>query len=102
MRLLLTAELHYRIPWFKWLEAQAVHYETIAICGDLLYLFYKEPLKRQVQRTASWLRTLGEKTSVVICSGNHDTIDIPVELAPGPVPAWLSDLGSVTTVDGHT
>jgi hypothetical protein len=102
MRLLLTAELHYRIPWFKWLEAQAVHYEAIAICGDLLDVFYKEPLKRQVQRTASWLRTLGEKTSVVICSGNHDTIDIPVERAPGPVPAWLSDLGSVTTVDGHT
>jgi hypothetical protein len=42
MRLLLTAELHYRLSWFKWLEAQAVHYEVIAICGDLLDVFYKE------------------------------------------------------------
>ena len=90
MRLLLTAELHYRISWFKSLEAQAVHCEAITICGDLLDVFYKEPLKRQIQRTASWLRALGEKTSVILCSGNHDTIDIPVERASGPVPAWLA------------
>jgi len=79
MRLLLTAELHYRLSWFKWLQAQAVHYEAIAICGDLLDVFYKEPLKRQAQRTTGWLRTLAEKTSVIVCSGNHDTVDIPVE-----------------------
>ena len=102
MRLLLTAELHYRLSWFKWLEAQAVHYDALAICGDLLDVFYKEPLKRQVQRTTSWLRTLAEKTSVILCSGNHDTIDFPVERSSGAIPAWLNELDSIITVDGNT
>ena len=35
MRLLLTADLRFRLLWFKWLDAQAVHYEAIAISGDL-------------------------------------------------------------------
>jgi predicted MPP superfamily phosphohydrolase len=90
MRLLLTAELHYRLSWFKWVEAQAVHHDAIAICGDLLDVFYKEPLKRQVQRTASWLRTLAEKTSVILCSGNAITTpsisrsnDLPVRCLRG-------------------
>jgi predicted phosphodiesterase len=102
MRLLLTAELHYRLSWFKWLEAQAAHYDAIAICGDLLDVFYKDPLKRQIQRTTSWLRGLGAKASVILCSGNHDTIDIPVERSLGPTPAWLAALESVITVDGNT
>jgi Calcineurin-like phosphoesterase len=100
MRLLLTAELHYRLAWFKWLEAQAIHYDAIAISGDLLDVFFKEPLKRQVPRTTSWLRTLAEKTSVIVCSGNHDTFDIPVERSTGAIPAWLSELDSIITVDG--
>jgi predicted phosphodiesterase len=102
MRLLLTAELHYRLSWFKWLEAQVVHYDAIAICGDLLDVFYKEPLKRQVQRTTGWLRTLANKTSVILCSGNHDTIDFPVERSSGAIPAWLDELDSIITVDGNT
>src|SRR6202050_1589784 len=97
MRLLLTAELHYRLFWFKWLEAQAVHYDALAICGDLLDVFYKEPLKRQVQRTTSWLRALADKTSVILCSGNHDTIDFPVERSSGAIPLWLNELDSVNT-----
>ncbi|HXM04512.1 MAG TPA: metallophosphoesterase [Chthoniobacterales bacterium] len=102
MRLLLTAELHYRLFWFKWLEAQAVHYDALAICGDLLDVFYKEPLKRQVQRTTSWLRALADKTSVILCSGNHDTIDFPVERSSGAIPLWLNELDSIITVDGNT
>ena len=102
MRLLLTSELRYRLPWFKWLEAQAVHYDAIAICGDLLDVFHKEPLKRQVQRTTRWLRTLTEKTSVILCSGNHDTVDIPLERSSGAIPGWLAGLDSIITVDGNT
>jgi predicted phosphodiesterase len=101
MRLVLTADLRYRLPWFKWLEAQAVHYEAIAICGDLLDVFSKEPLKRQAQRTTGWLRTLAEKTDVILCSGNHDTIDVPVERSSGAIPAWLTRLDSAITVDGN-
>jgi predicted MPP superfamily phosphohydrolase len=98
MRLLLTADLRYRLSWFKWLDAQAVHYEAIAIAGDLLDVFYKEPLKRQVQRTSAWLRSLASKSSVIVCSGNHDTIDIPVERSQCSMPAWLAELDSVLTI----
>lgn len=102
MRLLLTSELRNRLPWFKWLEAQAVRYDAIAVCGDLLDVFHKEPLKRQVQRTTRLLRTLAEKTNVIVCSGNHDTVDIPLERSSGAIPRWLAELDSIVTVDGTT
>lgn len=102
MRVLLTADLRYQPSWFKWLDTQAVHYEAVAISGDLLDVFYKAPLKRQVQRTTAWLRSLATKSSVALCSGNHDTIDTPLERALGPMPAWLAQLEAVMTVDGES
>jgi hypothetical protein len=102
MRLLLTADLRYRLSWFKWLEAQAVQYDAIAISGDLLDVFQKEPLRRQIYRTTNWLRTLASKSSVGVCSGNHDTIDIPTERLLCPTPAWLAKLDPVLTIDGKT
>jgi hypothetical protein len=102
MRLLLTADLRYRLSWFKWLDTQAGHYEAIALSGDLLDVFYKAPLKRQVQRTTNFLRSLASKSSVVLCSGNHDTIDSPLEWTPCPMPAWLAELDTILTVDGNT
>jgi hypothetical protein len=102
MQLLLTAGLYCRLSWFKWLEAQAVRYNAIAICGDLLDVFYKEPPRRQSQRAANWLRTLATKTSVILCSGNHDAIDIPVQRSTGPMPAWFAELESFIIVDGNT
>jgi DNA repair exonuclease SbcCD nuclease subunit len=92
MRLLLTADLHCRLPWFKWLEAQALRYEAVIISGDLLDVFHKEPLKQQVKRTTSWLRSLAAKTNVVLCSGNHDTIDIPFERGLCPMPEWVKKI----------
>lgn len=65
MRLLLTADLRYRLSWFKWLDAQPIYYEAIAISDDLLVVFYKAPLERQVQRTTTFLRSLATKTNVI-------------------------------------
>jgi Calcineurin-like phosphoesterase len=102
MRLLLTADLRFRPVWFRWLEAQAIRYEAIVISGDLLDVFSTVPLNRQVQRATAWLRSLSAKSSVIVCSGNHDTIDIPVERTPCPMPAWLVGLNTTLTVDGNT
>jgi hypothetical protein len=102
MRLLLTADLRYRLPWFKWLEAQASRYDAVAISGDFLDVFYKEPLKRQVQRTTRWLHSLAAKTKVILCSGNHDTIDTPIEPPACPTPAWMAGLDSGLAIDGKT
>ena len=102
MRVLLTADLRFRLSWFKWLEAQAVRYEAIAISGDLLDVFSKTPLERQVHRTTAWLRDLATKSKVIVCSGNHDTIDIPSERMLAPMPAWLTQLDAIVTFDGNT
>ena len=102
MRLLLTADLRFRPSWFRWLDAQAIHFEAIAIAGDLLDVFSTVPLKRQVHRTTAWLRSLTTKSTVIVCSGNHDTIDLPVERTPCPMPAWLVALDTALIVDGNT
>jgi Icc-related predicted phosphoesterase len=39
MKLLLTADLHFRVDWFRWLLEQAPNYDLICIAGDLLDMF---------------------------------------------------------------
>ena len=39
MDILLTADLHSKLTWFRWLESQAEKYELIGIAGDFLDLF---------------------------------------------------------------
>ena len=60
MRLLLTGDLRYRLSWFKWLVTQAVNYDAVAI-GDVLDVFNKEPLKRQIQQPTAWLAAALQK-----------------------------------------
>jgi len=36
MNLLLTVDLHYHIPWFRWSIEQAPGYDLVCIAGDLL------------------------------------------------------------------
>lgn len=102
MRLLLTADLRYRLSWFKWVETQAGQYDAITIAGDLLDVFNKESLPRQIKQATNWLRSLATKRKVILCSGNHDTIDIPTGTPPCPMPGWLAKLASIITVDGKT
>jgi Icc-related predicted phosphoesterase len=42
MKLLLTADLHFRIPWFRWLIEQAPSYNLVCIAGDSLDMFKSE------------------------------------------------------------
>ena len=43
MKLLLTADLHFRLDWFRWLLEQAPNYDLICIAGDLLDMFERSP-----------------------------------------------------------
>lgn len=43
MRIFLSADLHYREHWFRWLLAQAKDYDLICLARDLLDMFRQEP-----------------------------------------------------------
>lgn len=72
MRLLFVADLHYTLKHFDWLLAQAEDYELVAIGGDLLDLASPLDFDVQIAIVEKYLRLLREKTTLVVCSGNHD------------------------------
>jgi Icc-related predicted phosphoesterase len=39
MKLLITADLHFRFHWFRWLIEQAPDFDLVCIAGDLLDMF---------------------------------------------------------------
>jgi hypothetical protein len=60
MTIFITADLHYREHWFRWLLDRAADYDLLCIVGDLLDMFYREPRwhrpGRSVDGFASWRR----------------------------------------------
>ena len=72
MRILLTADLHFRTDWFHWLMEQALSYDLVCIAGDLLDMFNVESPKGQAREVSMLIRELADIVPVAICSGNHD------------------------------
>ena len=83
MKILLTADLHCKEDWFRWLEDEASKYELVSIAGDLLNIFSKVPIKDQLVLVKGFLRRLTQKTSLAVCSGNHDQIEVLPPLVAG-------------------
>jgi Icc-related predicted phosphoesterase len=52
MKLLLTADFHFRTDWFRWLMEQAPSYDLVCVAGDLLDMFSVESTKGQAR--GSW------------------------------------------------
>jgi predicted MPP superfamily phosphohydrolase len=72
MRLLLTADLHFRLHWFRWLIEQAPNFDLICIAGDLLDMFKSETRMEQAREFRTLVKELADIVPVAICSGNHD------------------------------
>jgi predicted MPP superfamily phosphohydrolase len=108
VKVLLTADLHYRPDWFRWLEEEAHKYPLICIAGDLLDMFSKVPLGDQQVQVTDFLRRLAGRTPVAVCSGNHDAIDVLPPLLPGVASSyaasWLDEMSEVPGLigDGQT
>jgi Calcineurin-like phosphoesterase len=103
MKILITADLHYRESWFRWLIEQAKDFDLVCIAGDLLDMF-GEPRTMQAIRVSGWIKELAKKTRVALCSGNHDDTGRQTNADRAPVYEWLAALGkdpNVTT-DGAT
>jgi predicted phosphodiesterase len=104
MKILITADLHYRKHWFRWLFTRAGDYDLICIAGDLLDMFSGEPRIVQAMEVSRWIRELAQVTRVAICSGNHDNAGRQISADRAPVYEWLVALGKEPKIitDGVT
>jgi Icc-related predicted phosphoesterase len=104
MKILITADLHYRLQWFRWLVDRAADYDLICIAGDLLDMFKSEPRVVQAREVSLSMREMAKVTLVALCSGNHDNAGRQVSQDRAPVYEWLVQLGSEPKIvsDGST
>src|SRR5271166_4465772 len=104
MKILVSADLHYRSHWFHWLSEQAANCDLICIAGDLLDMFRGAPRMEQAREVSRWIRELSKVTWVAVCSGNHDNAGRQISADRAPVYEWLVALGRGPKVitDGAT
>jgi Icc-related predicted phosphoesterase len=102
MKILLTADLHCNPEWFQWVEDQASKYELISIAGDLLNIFSKVAIGDQLILVNEFLQRLTQKTSVAVCSGNHDQIEVLPRLVVGAEArysaSWLEEISGAPSL----
>jgi predicted phosphodiesterase len=72
VRLLLVSDLHYVLPQFDWVVDAAADYDVVVIAGDSLDVSSPVPLDAQSVVVLRYAELIGERTRVVISSGNHD------------------------------
>ncbi len=72
MKLLTVGDLHYNIRQFDWLLQCAEQYEAVIIAGDLLNIAGYVDVDTQILVVRKYLQRLKERTTVMVCSGNHD------------------------------
>jgi predicted phosphodiesterase len=104
MKILVSADVHYRSRWFHWLIEQAANFDLICIAGDPLDMFKGAPRMEQAREVSRWIHELAKVTWVAVCSGNHDNAGRQISADPAPVYEWLAALGREPKVitDGAT
>ena len=68
MKLHITADLHFRLHWFRWLIEQAPTYDLVCISGDLLDMFKSETRTEQARQVRTLIRELADVVPAAICS----------------------------------
>jgi predicted MPP superfamily phosphohydrolase len=104
MKLLLTADLHFRLHWFRWLIEQAPDFDLICVAGDLLDMFRSETRLEQALEITRLIRELADLIPVAVCSGNHDNTDRLVSHDRASVYGCFIELGAHPNIiaDGST
>ncbi len=72
MKILVVSDLHYRLKQFDWLNSQAGHCDAMIIAGDMLDISSHLDLGVQIVVMKKYLKNIGEKIPLLVCSGNHD------------------------------
>jgi hypothetical protein len=104
MKVLLTADLHFRIDWFQLLIGQAPNYDLVCIAGDLLDMFDKKSTREQALEVTRLIKELADIVPVAVCSGNHDNAGGLVSHDRASLYKWFIDLGTHPNIitDGAT
>lgn len=98
MKYLVTSDLHYSLRQIDWIAEQADDVDAVVLAGDLLDAAGGADLEVQVAFFIAFLRRLGERTTLIVNSGNHD---LTSRRPDGEKAAtWLERVGGAVTVDG--
>jgi Icc-related predicted phosphoesterase len=89
MRILLVSDLHYSLKQLDWVVAAAADYDVVVVAGDLLDIASRVEPDAQIVVVLEYLARLAAKTTVVVCSGNHD-LNTRNELGERAA-VWLDD-----------
>ena len=73
--MLLVSDLHYTLKQFDWLVGVAADYDLVVVAGDLLDIRSRVEPDAQIVVVLEYLARVAAKTTVVVCSGNHDLND---------------------------
>jgi predicted MPP superfamily phosphohydrolase len=104
MKLLITADLHFRLHWFRWLIEQAPDFDLVCIAGDLLDMFKAETRLEQAREVRMLIRKLADLVPVALCSGNHDNAGRLASHDRASFYEWFIGLGTHPNIitDGST
>jgi len=72
MRILLVSDLHYTLKQLDWLVTAAADHDVVVVAGDLLDIASRVEPDAQIAVVLEYLARMAAKTTVVVCSGNHD------------------------------
>ena len=72
MRVLLVSDLHYDLRKLDWVLAESAGVDILVVAGDLLDIASAVPLDAQIAVVLEYLARFAERTTTVVCSGNHD------------------------------
>ncbi len=101
LKILIASDLHYSLRQFDWLITQAPRFDAVVIAGDLLDIVSVVEPDVQIVVVSKYLERLSEKTTMIVCSGNHDG---DVKNAAGEfVARWMQGIrGDRVHVDGDS
>jgi Icc-related predicted phosphoesterase len=104
MKLLITADLHFRLQWFRWLIEQAPDFDLVCISGDLLDMFKSETRLEQAREVQTLVKELADVVPVALSSDNHDNAGRLVLHDRASVYEWFIELGNHRNIitDGST
>lgn len=72
MRCLLVSDLHYSLKQYDWVLNVASRFDLVVIAGDHLDIASTVDLQAQITVIITYLKRIGAKTKILVCSGNHD------------------------------
>jgi Icc-related predicted phosphoesterase len=72
VRALLVSDLHYDLRKLDWVLGRANDVDLLVVAGDLLDIASGVPLDAQIVVVLEYLARFADRTTTVVCSGNHD------------------------------